>query len=179
MISSYHGGNVMYNPHVYDGSMDKVYAANAHQGPAQQTPSNASTWAGNDVESVTSADSYWDNTAHMGSQQMHAQQQMYMMPEEAVQQRKHDQGQLMPVSMMATPFGYMPVGPGSPMGTPMGSQGTPMAMPPMSNAPAGMTMMQAVPAMQSGDPSTPTSMQMQPLAVSPASPQGMMMQSIP
>jgi hypothetical protein len=184
MISSFNGGNVMYNPQVYDGSMDKVYVANAFQASAQQTPSNASTWAGNDVESVASGDSYWDNTGHMASpqmhaQQMHAQQQMYMMPNEAVPPRKHDQGQFVPVSMVPTPFGYMPVGPGSPMGSPMGSQGTPLAMPPMSNAPAGMTMMQAVPAMQSGDPSTPTSMQMQPLAVSPASPQGMMMQSIP
>merc|ERR1719281_2204590 len=55
----------------------------------------------------------------------------------------------------------------------MGSQGTPMAMHPMANAPAGMTMMQ-VPTMPNGEASTPTNIQM----VSPASPQGIMMQQI-
>jgi hypothetical protein len=172
----------MYNHQVYD-NVDKVYMTNAHhaQAVAQQTsaPSNASTWTGNDMDSVTSADSYWENSAHMASPQMRTQQQMYMVNDESAQQ-KHEQDQryFVPVPMVPTPYGYMPLqGPGSPMGqgSPMGSQGTPMAMPPMANAPAGMAMMQAVPAMQTGEAPTPTNMQMQTM-VSPASPQGMMMQ---
>jgi hypothetical protein len=184
----------MYTHQVYDTSVDKVYMTNAPQAyPVMQqnsAPSNASTWTGNDMDSVsqTSADSYWESTAHMGSpqmrtqqQQMSGQQQMYMMPDESAAQQKHEQSQqqryFIPVPMVPTPFGYMPLnqGPGSPMGqgSPLGSQGAPMAMAPMANAPAGMAMMQAVPAMPNGEAATPTNMQ--PM-VSRASPQGMMVQ---
>jgi hypothetical protein len=173
----------MYNQQVYD---DKVYMANPMNGQVQASaPSNASTWTGNDLDSVSSAGSYWESSAHMGSphQQMRQQQPMYMKPDESAPQM-HEQSQdqqryFMPVPMVATPFGYMPLQPGSPMGqgSPMASQGTPMAMPQLANAPAGMAMMQ-VPAMPNGEPATPTNMPMQPM-VSPTSPQGMMMQQIP
>merc|ERR1719379_2108630 len=180
MIAQVQDTNVMYNQY-YDNNVDnKVYMANGYQQQAsvQQNaaPSNASTWTGNDMDSVTSADSYWENTAQAGSPQMRTQQQMYVMPDGSVPQQKRDQGQMfMPVPMMQTPFGYVPVGNGSPMGqgSPMGSQGTPMVMSPMANSPAGMTMMQ-VPTMPNGEASTPTNIQM----VSPASPQGIMMQQI-
>jgi hypothetical protein len=187
----------MYTHQVYDTSVDKVYMINGVQAqPMMQqnsAPSNASTWTGNDMDSVSSADSgqqaYWETTAHMGSPQMRAQQQqqmpgqpqMYMMPDESAAQQKHDQSQdqqqryFMPVPMVPTPFGYMPLNqPGSPMGqgSPLGSQGTPMAMPQMANTPTGMAVMQAVPTMPNGEPATPTNMQ--PM-VSPVSPQSMMM----
>jgi hypothetical protein len=183
MISPVQDTNVMYTP-IYNNNVNKVYTANGFQPQAavQQNaaPSNASTWTGNDMDSVSSADSYWENTAHMGSPQMRTQQQMYMMPYESVPQQRQDQGQdqrvLVPVPMVQTPFGFVPIGNGSPMGqgSPMSSQGTPMAMPPMAAAPAGMTMIQ-VPTMLNGDPSTPTNMQM----VSPAAPQAVMMQPMP
>jgi len=185
MISTVQDTNVMYNQ-FYDNQVDthKVYMQNVHhpQASVQQNaaPSNASTWTGNDIESVTSGDSYWENSSHMGSPQMRTQQQMYMMPEESVSQQKHEQGQdqrfYVPVPMVQTPFGYMPIGNGSPMsqGSPMGSQGTPMAMPTMANSPTGMAVMQ-VPTMPNGDSSTPTNMQM----VSRASQQAVMMQPMP
>jgi len=174
----------MYNQLYNNNNVDKVYMANVHHPHAamQQNaaPSNASTWTGNDMDSVTSADSYWDNTGHMGSTQMRPQQQMYMMPDESVPQQKLEQGQdqqryFMPVPMMQTPFGLVPLGNGSPMGqgSPMGSQGTPVAMPAMASPAGGMAMMQ-VPTMPNGDPSTPSNIQM----VSPASPQGIMMQQV-
>jgi hypothetical protein len=134
------------------------------------------------MDSTSSADSYGENAAHMGSPQMRTQQQMYMMPDESRTQPMHEQSQdqrqsyFVPVPMLQTPYGYVPLQTGSPMGqeSPMRSQGTPMAM----HAPAGMPMMQAFPAMPNGEPSTPTNMPMQPM-VSPASPQGVMMQLIP
>merc|ERR1719506_2988327 len=83
------------------------------------------------------------------------------MPEGPAPQQKlsgqggQDQQQyFMPVPMMQTPYGLMPLQNGSPMsqGSPMGSQGAPMAMSPVATAaPQGMAM------------------------VSSASPQGMMM----
>jgi hypothetical protein len=182
MIASVQDTNVMYNQ-FFDNNTDKVYMANVQHPHAsvQQNaaPSNASTWTGNDMESVTSGDSYWESAANMGSPQMRTQPQMYMMPEETRQNNQQAQDQqrfFMPVPMVQTPFGYVPISNGSPMGqgSPMGSQGTPMAMPPMANAPAGMTMMQ-VPTLANGESSTPTNIQM----VSPASPQAMMMQTIP
>merc|ERR1719506_334984 len=138
------------------------------QGPVQilqhlknASPSNASTMV--DLDSVGSADSSWDGASphSVGSPQMHVQQQMYMMPEGPAPQQKlsgqggQDQQQdFMPVPMMQTPYGLMPLQNGSPMsqGSPMGSQGAPMAMSPVATAaPQGMAM------------------------VSSASPQGMMM----
>jgi len=169
----------MYNQ-VVDNSVDKVYSYHAQEGVQQNAaPSNASTWTGNDMDSVASGESYWENHAHMGSPQMRTQQQqqMYVMPEQDQSHDLQQQRYFIPVPMVPTPYGYMPLGgPGSPMGqqgSPMGSQGTPLAMPPMANAPPGVAMMQPVPAMQTGDAPTPT--HMQPM-VSPASPQGMMMQ---
>jgi hypothetical protein len=158
MMMSFQDANVMYTQQVYDNNVDKVYMVQQNA-----APSNASTWTGNDMDSVTSGDSYWENTghAHMGSPQMRTQPQMYMMPDQAAQQQKveqgHDQQQryYVPVPMMQTPFGYVQVGSPMGQGSPMGSQGTPVAMRQMAEAPAGMAM---VPAM------------------APAPPQGMMMQ---
>merc|ERR1719238_631820 len=100
MIASVQDTNVMYNQmydnkcRMYDNA-DKVYMTNVPhpQAAMQQTaaPSNASTWTGNDMDSVTSADSYWENTGNMGSpQQMRAQQQQMYMVQDG---QKQEQGQ--------------------------------------------------------------------------------------
>jgi hypothetical protein len=183
MTSPYQDSNLMYNQGYVDvsGNFDKVYMGTGLQAhPAvQQTsaPSNASTWTGNDVESVGSADSYWENTGHMGPH-IRPQQQMYMN-----EQSQDPQHCFVPVPMMSTPYGLMPLaGPGSPMsqGSPMSAQGTPLAMSPMGNSSAGMAVMQAMPGpMQAPADAAPvaTGMAMQPM-VGGAAPQRMMMQPL-
>jgi len=143
-----------YSPDVYDGGDTKAYMRGAQQLPAS-SPSNASTWAGNDMDSMSSADSYWDNSGSMPGPMG------YVMHAEAQQRvdQHPDQRYYVPVPMVQTPFGFMPLqsaGPGSPMsqGSPMG-QGTPLAMPGM------------VAAVPNADGSTPTSMMQ---TVSPTSP---------
>jgi hypothetical protein len=150
----------MYNYNQCFENSDKVQILSPLN--AQSTASTASTWAGNDMDSMSSTDSYWDNTRAMG----------YMMHADSVAQQGQDQQQryMVPVPMMQTPFGYVSLaGPGSPMsqGSPMG-QGAAVAIPQMASAPGGMAMMQAVAGMPSSEASSPTSMPMQP--VSPTAP---------
>jgi hypothetical protein len=152
----------MYNYNQFYENGDKVQMLSPLN--AQSAASTASTWAGNDMDSMSSADSgYWDNSGAMG----------YMMHADPAAQQGQDQQQryIVPVPMMPTPFGYMPLaGPGSPMsqGSPMG-QGAAVAMPQMASAPAGMAMMPAVAAgMRNSEACSPTNMPMQP--VSPTAP---------
>jgi hypothetical protein len=147
-----------YSPDVYDGGDNKVYmpTAGAQQLPAGAA-SNASTWAGNDMDSsqsLSSGESYYNTGAMPGPMG-------YMMHAEAQQRvdQHPDQRYYVPVPMVQTPFGFMPLqsaGPGSPMsqGSPMG-QATPLAMPGM------------VAAVPNADGSTPTNMMQ---TVSPTSP---------
>jgi hypothetical protein len=183
-VESYHE-NTYQKAHVI---FDQGYGndAGAYQAVQQNAnaPSNASTWTGNDVESVASADSYWENGGQRGASHMRPQQQMYVMQDDS--HLKNEQGQdqqqyFMPVPMMSTPYGLMPM-PGSPMsaqgpGTPMSAQGpgTPMAMSPMGNGQGGMAVMQAVPAQMPGSEARPVGMQMQPMVINGAAPQAMMM----
>merc|ERR1719359_263987 len=57
------------------------------------------------MDSMSSGDSYWENTGLHG----------YVMQAESIAQQRHDQHQdqqqrvMIPVPMMATPFGYVPL----------------------------------------------------------------------
>jgi hypothetical protein len=192
LLASTQDANYMYNYNQqFDDNTDTAYMANAHAqavmlGGLQQQKngrmSNASTWAGNDMDSMSSGDSYWEMP---GS----AMPMGYMMHPESVAQQGQDQQQrvLVPIPVVQTPFGYMPIGPGAP-GSPM-SQGSPMGQqtPVMASPTGGMAMMPHVLGAPNGDASTPTSMSMwgkgekgqRPVQVSPTSPTMMMQAGTP
>jgi hypothetical protein len=161
MLTSFQDPNMMYtyNQQYYENP-DKVY--HGHSPHSGASPSTASTWTG-DMDSMSSVDSYWEN----GAMRQNPGAMGYMMQAESVSQDQ--QRYMVPVPMMQTPFGYVPLTPGAHGGAPMSPSGVPLP----AGAPGGVAVMPAVPRGPNSEASSPTSM----APVSPSSPAIMMQQA--
>jgi hypothetical protein len=107
-----------YGQEVYNFT-DKVQMANSvHAQAFQQGSCNASTWAGSDMDSLSSAESYCTNTDPMG----------YMMYGGSVAHQQQEQGYVVPVQMMPMVVAMIPTA--MPMPIMAGGRAMPVASPP-------------------------------------------------